>query len=671
MSNLETSQTLQKAGAVLTNSPSGILQRKCASCNTNTIAGDKCEDCDKKGILQRKSNNSAHSDVPPIVHQVLRSSGQPLDKSTRTFFEPHFALNFSRVPVISTLRQMSHSSLSVGEPTTVFEQEADRVADSVMRKGQSENKTSTTSEWQGAKFDLSDVRVHTDARAAESAHAVNALAYTVGRDIVFAAGAYQPTKESGQRLLAHELTHVAQQSAKSNSAMPTIQRQPSASVPAPDVDAANGGLNEQMLKQIARTLREAMKGWGTDEEAIYSAFAGRTQEQVDAISRVYLEMYNVDLFEALSDELNDSEMMHLAIFSPTAVPGEPGSAQQTTALADMIAAQLHKAMKGWGTDEESIYAALTGHTQDELKAIKGAYTRLTNRDLVADIEDEMSGREKIRALSLLNQGMLMPEDEIYLAVQGLGTDEETLFRVLDSVRGDRNKIIQLIDRYASKAYGDLLADVRDDLSNIFGDDLIRSMEDLHGATPTTSCSTDQRNTGLEALSVSISMTQNAVSKADTDIGAGALSGKVETALKENFNPGAAANAVNVTLLRQVRDRLSLVRTNILTLSDVTCVASDPKYCVKKPDCSKFTYGWASINLPASTIRLCNAFFECMTNANDRGRGLVHECAHRTGIRDKFYRHDAGFSTLMPQGDQSATDSLDNADSYAYFAKQLD
>ncbi|MEQ1903079.1 MAG: M35 family metallo-endopeptidase [Pirellulaceae bacterium] len=426
-----------------------------------------------------------------------------------------------------------------------------------------------------------------------------------------------------------------------------------------------------MLKQIARTLHEAMSGWGTDEEAIYGAFAGRTQEQVGAIARVYQQMYNADLLQELKSELNDSEMEHLAMFSPTAAPGEPGTVKRATALADMIAEQLNKAMRGVGTDEEAIYAALTGRTTDELRAIQDAYARLTNRDLAADIEDEMSGTELTRAKALLSQGMLMPEDEIYLAVKGLGTDEETLFRVLKTVKGDRAKIIDLIDRYAAKGYGDLLADVRDDLSNIFGDDLIRSMENLHGATPTTSCSTDQRNTGLEALSVSVSMTQNAVSKADADITAGALSGNVETALQDNFNPGGAANAVDVALLTRVRDRLSLVRTNILTLSDVTCVASDPRYCVEKPDCSRFIYGWASINLPASTVRLCNAFFDCLKNEDDRGRGLVHECAHRTGIEDKFYKHDAGFSTLTPQGNKSATDSLDNADSYAYFAKQLD
>jgi hypothetical protein len=61
----------------------------------------------------------------------------------------------------------------------------------------------------GADFD--NVRVHTDARAAESADALQANAYTVGRDIYFAAGKYNPGSAEGTRLIAHEVTHTLQQ----------------------------------------------------------------------------------------------------------------------------------------------------------------------------------------------------------------------------------------------------------------------------------------------------------------------------------------------------------------------------------------------------------------------------------------------------------------------------
>ena len=60
-------------------------------------------------------------------------------------------------------------------------------------------------------YDFSNVRVHTNERAQESAQAVNALAYTVGDDLVFGAGQYAPFSSGGQKLLAHELAHVVQQ----------------------------------------------------------------------------------------------------------------------------------------------------------------------------------------------------------------------------------------------------------------------------------------------------------------------------------------------------------------------------------------------------------------------------------------------------------------------------
>ncbi len=60
--------------------------------------------------------------------------------------------------------------------------------------------------------DFLQVRVHLDSSAAESAREVNAKAYTVGNDIVFGSGRFQPHTEEGRKLLAHELTHVLQQS---------------------------------------------------------------------------------------------------------------------------------------------------------------------------------------------------------------------------------------------------------------------------------------------------------------------------------------------------------------------------------------------------------------------------------------------------------------------------
>jgi hypothetical protein len=101
--------------------------------------------------LQRSAaDQAAPATVPAIVHEVLRSPGQPLDAATRAFMEPRFGRDFSTV------------------------------------------------------------RVHADANAAKAASSVNARAFAASQSIVFGAGEYAPETESGGKLLAHELTHVVQ-----------------------------------------------------------------------------------------------------------------------------------------------------------------------------------------------------------------------------------------------------------------------------------------------------------------------------------------------------------------------------------------------------------------------------------------------------------------------------
>jgi len=102
-------------------------------------------------------------EAPAIVHETLASQGKPLDAVTRSLLEPRFGK------------------------------------------------------------DLGDVRIHTGSHADASARAVGAHAYTVGQDLVFAEGRYDPHSSAGKRLLAHELSHTLQQSEHST---PRLQREP-------------------------------------------------------------------------------------------------------------------------------------------------------------------------------------------------------------------------------------------------------------------------------------------------------------------------------------------------------------------------------------------------------------------------------------------------------------
>jgi hypothetical protein len=182
--------------------PRPVLQRKCA-CGGTPGASGECESCRKKrlGIArQAVSAGQVPAVAPPIVHQVLRSPGQPLDGAMRAFFEPRLG----SVPGASAMTAdfPAAAGLPISQPGDRMEQEADRAADRVLSGG---------GQAAGAGCDLGRVRIHTDRQAAESAREVGALAYTVGPHVVFAPGQYRPDSTDGRRLLAHELAHTVQQ----------------------------------------------------------------------------------------------------------------------------------------------------------------------------------------------------------------------------------------------------------------------------------------------------------------------------------------------------------------------------------------------------------------------------------------------------------------------------
>src|SRR6185295_17633424 len=96
--------------------------------------------------------------------------------------------------------------------------------------------------------DLSAVRLHAGSDAAEAARSVQARAFTVGRDIAFAAGELDPESAGGKRLLAHELVHTVQQGATAGG---TLRRDPD-----PDGEPASGATPEPAHEPTAAELRE-------------------------------------------------------------------------------------------------------------------------------------------------------------------------------------------------------------------------------------------------------------------------------------------------------------------------------------------------------------------------------------------------------------------------------
>jgi hypothetical protein len=135
--------------------------------SSNLIAQRKCAACEEEQEVQRKEDGNSSAD--DLITTAIGSGGQPIESNTRTDMENRFG------------------------------------------------------------YDFSNVKIHSDAVSAKSAQSINARAYTSGSDIVFNQGEYSPTTGSGQKLLAHELTHVIQQSQSPTfTAQRVIQRMPCA-----------------------------------------------------------------------------------------------------------------------------------------------------------------------------------------------------------------------------------------------------------------------------------------------------------------------------------------------------------------------------------------------------------------------------------------------------------
>ena len=407
----------------------------------------------------------------------------------------------------------------------------------------------------------------------------------------------------------------------------------------------------------ANQIQAAVAGPGTDEEAIYSALTGRTADELQEIAKRYRMLTGEEMDARLRDELTDSEYQRVQLLlHPLDTP-------------ERVAVALRDAVQGPGTNESAIMAILTGRPAAELPLIRAAYQRLYGESLVDRLRDELSGDDLAQALQLERAGVLEAADEIHLAVSGPGTDEERLFAVLREISVSNATVEATIDRYARKGYGDMLANIRDDLS---GSDFERAMELLHGSTPTASCSPDQRRDGLESISVATSMAQNCIARLDADIAAARLSSDVSSALAANFNPGGAPGAVTVALAAQVGAVLTQARDELLTKGAVTCTSPVPMPCgttdpcAPNPNCSSFVSAWTCPSAGA-LVRICPAFFVC---GGDHPSTMLHEFVHHTGVRDQHYHWDAAFATLTPRGDGSSTDSLNNADSFAYLAKDL-
>ena len=178
---------------------SPVIQRQCA-CGRASGPDGMCAECAaKRAMMQRSKSGGGTPGASGVskANLVANRPGMPLGEGLRSIMERRLG-EASRTITIESINQQGEA---IDSPDSSHE----RAAQAVSRHRGGSNPA-------GRRFDLRHVRVHADDAADQAAHSIDANAFTLGANIAFRTGRFDPFSGAGRDLLAHELTHVVQQS---------------------------------------------------------------------------------------------------------------------------------------------------------------------------------------------------------------------------------------------------------------------------------------------------------------------------------------------------------------------------------------------------------------------------------------------------------------------------
>uniref|UniRef100_A0A8C4I3G3 Annexin n=1 Tax=Dicentrarchus labrax TaxID=13489 RepID=A0A8C4I3G3_DICLA len=179
------------------------------------------------------------------------------------------------------------------------------------------------------------------------------------------------------------------------------------------------------------SLRNAIKGAGTDEKVLVEILASRTPQQVKEIVAAYRKEYDDDLEEDISGDTSGHFKRLLVILLQA---NRQQGIQQETIETD--AQVLFKAgEQKFGTDEQTFVTILGNRSAEHLKKVFDAYMKLSGYEMEESIKRETSGSLEDLLLAVVKCARSVPAyfaETLYYAMKGAGTDDNTLIRVMVS-----------------------------------------------------------------------------------------------------------------------------------------------------------------------------------------------------------------------------------------------
>uniref|UniRef100_A0A672GA72 Annexin n=1 Tax=Salarias fasciatus TaxID=181472 RepID=A0A672GA72_SALFA len=234
-------------------------------------------------------------------------------------------------------------------------------------------------------------------------------------------------------------------------------------------------------KHDAEVLHRAMKGIGTDEDAVLMLLTARSNDQRQQIKAAYKKAYGKDLVSALKSELGGLfESLIVALMTPPV-------------LYD--ASQLHKALKGAGTDDDVLIEILASRSDQRIKEIVKVYKKEFGSKLEKDVCGDTSGHYQKLLVILLQRSRTGPPSEalrsafqdLFAAGEAkLGTDEEKFISILGNRSAEHLR--EVFDAYKKLSGSDMEDSIRgettgnlEDLLLAVGKTLSHIPETLHSS----------------------------------------------------------------------------------------------------------------------------------------------------------------------------------------------